>query len=91
MITNVHVSHNTNVCQQLSLVVPVVPLPIPVSLVVQSLGRFWEIWVKITNLIDPELPTHSDKYTKKNVTQSPEIPDGICYSGWIPARICGGV
>jgi len=57
---------------------PVVPLPIPVSLVVQSSGRFREIQVKITNLIDPELPTHSDKYTKKNVTQSPEIPDGIC-------------
>ena len=64
-ITNVHVSHNTNVCQQLSPVVPVVPLPIPVSSVVQSLGRFREIWVKITNFIDPELPTHSDKYTKK--------------------------
>jgi len=64
-------------CQQLSPVVLVVPLLILVSLVVQSLGRFQEIRVKITNLIDPELPTHSDKYTKKNVTQSPEIPDGF--------------
>jgi len=39
----------------------------PVSLVVQSLGRFWEIWVKITNLIDPELPSHSDKYMTPRV------------------------
>jgi len=46
-------------------------------LVVQSSGRFQEIWVKITNLIDPELPSHSDKYTKKNDTQSLEIPDGF--------------
>jgi len=91
MITNVHVSRNTNMCQQLSLVVPVVPLPIPVSSVVQSSGRFQEIQVKITNLIDLELPTHSDKYTKKNVTQSPEILDRIRYSRWILARICGEV
>ena len=61
------------ICElQLSLVVPVVL----VSSVVQSLGRFWEIWVKITNLIDPELPSHSDKYTKKNDTQSVEVGVG---------------